>query len=98
MNRALEAARRGRGSVAPNPMVGAVVVRDGEIVATGHHAGAGLLHAETAALEACGENGARGATMYVTLEPCRHHGKQPPCTDAIVRAGIARVVVGAMDP
>ena len=96
MRRALELARRGWGQTAPNPMVGAVVVRDGAIVGEGWHARWGERHAEPAALAAAGER-ARGATVYVTLEPCTHHGKTPPCTDALIAAGVSRVVVAARD-
>src|SRR4051812_24223047 len=97
MRRALDLALQGWGQTAPNPMVGAVVVRDGRIVGEGFHARFGEAHAEVNALRAAGA-AARGATMYVSLEPCRHHGKTPPCTDAIVAAGIARVVVAVLDP
>jgi diaminohydroxyphosphoribosylaminopyrimidine deaminase / 5-amino-6-(5-phosphoribosylamino)uracil reductase len=97
MRRALAEAERGRGSVEPNPMVGAVVVRDGRAVAVGHHARFGGPHAEVVALAAAGD-AARGATLYVTLEPCCHTGKTPPCTDAILRAGVARVVAAMRDP
>jgi len=97
MCRALELAREGWGQTAPNPMVGAVVVRDGRIVGEGYHARYGEPHAEVVALEAAGER-ARGATLYVSLEPCRHHGKTPPCTDAILKAGVGRVVFAANDP
>ncbi len=97
MRRALELARRGWGQTAPNPMVGAVVVRDGAIVGEGHHARYGEAHAEVAALAAAGDR-ARGATLYVTLEPCAHHGKTPPCAEAIVAAGVSRVVIAAADP
>ena len=97
MQTALDLAQKGRGWTSPNPMVGAVVVKDGRIIAQGYHAKCGDLHAERAALAACTED-PRGATMYVTLEPCCHHGRQPPCTDAILEAGIARVVVGSGDP
>lgn len=97
MKRALALAERGRGWTSPNPMVGAVIVRDGRILAEGWHARYGELHAERAALANATED-VRGATMYVTLEPCCHHGKQPPCTDAIIESGIARVVVGSPDP
>lgn len=97
MQHALALAERGWGAVAPNPMVGAVVVRDGEIVGEGHHAAFGGPHAEVQALAQAGER-ARGATLYVTLEPCAHHGKTPPCTDAIVRAGVGHVVYAAADP
>jgi diaminohydroxyphosphoribosylaminopyrimidine deaminase/5-amino-6-(5-phosphoribosylamino)uracil reductase len=94
---ALGEAEKGRGSVEPNPMVGAVVVRDGQVVGLGHHARFGGPHAEVAALSQAGE-AARGATLYVTLEPCCHHGKTPPCTGAIVEAGVARVVAAMRDP
>ena len=97
LERALELAERGRGTAHPNPVVGAVVVRHGEVVGEGWHERKGGPHAEVVALDAAGE-AASGATMFVTLEPCDHHGSQPPCVDAIVRAGIAKVVVGAKDP
>jgi diaminohydroxyphosphoribosylaminopyrimidine deaminase / 5-amino-6-(5-phosphoribosylamino)uracil reductase len=100
LRRALELAEGGRGRVSPNPLVGAVVVRDGEMVGEGFHAGLGGLHAERAALEDCRCRGAdpAGATMYVSLEPCAHQGRQPPCTEAVLEAGIARVVIGCDDP
>ncbi|MHB1863493.1 MAG: bifunctional diaminohydroxyphosphoribosylaminopyrimidine deaminase/5-amino-6-(5-phosphoribosylamino)uracil reductase RibD [Gemmatimonadaceae bacterium] len=97
MRRALELARQGWGQTAPNPMVGAGVVRDGVVVGEGFHARFGGAHAEVAALAAAGSL-ARGATLHVTLEPCAHHGKTPPCVDAIVAAGIARVVIATRDP
>lgn len=97
MRRALELAGRGWGRVAPNPLVGCVLVRDGEVVGEGWHAEYGRAHAEVAALLAAGER-ARGATAYVSLEPCAHHGKTPPCTDALLEAGVARVVYAAADP
>jgi diaminohydroxyphosphoribosylaminopyrimidine deaminase/5-amino-6-(5-phosphoribosylamino)uracil reductase len=97
MARALELAERGRGHVEPNPLVGAVVVRDGRAVGEGWHQRYGGPHAEVHALAAAGA-AARGATLYVTLEPCCHHGKTPPCTDAVLRAGIARVVAAMPDP
>jgi diaminohydroxyphosphoribosylaminopyrimidine deaminase/5-amino-6-(5-phosphoribosylamino)uracil reductase len=97
MRRALELAERGRGLTSPNPMVGAVVVRDGEIVGEGHHERAGGPHAEVVALAAAGAR-ARGATLYVTLEPCAHHGRTPPCAPAVVDAGIRRVVAALVDP
>ena len=98
MRRALEIARRGEGRVEPNPMVGAVVLgADGGVVAEGWHDRFGGPHAEAVALAAAGDR-ARGATLVVTLEPCCHHGKTPPCTAAIVAAGIARVVVASGDP
>lgn len=96
MRRALILAERGWGRVHPNPMVGAVVVRDGEVVGEGWHAEYGGPHAEVGALGAAGQ-AARDATLYVSLEPCAHHGKTPPCTDAIVRAGVRRVVFAASD-
>jgi diaminohydroxyphosphoribosylaminopyrimidine deaminase/5-amino-6-(5-phosphoribosylamino)uracil reductase len=97
MRRALRLAQRGWGQTAPNPLVGAVVVRDGVVVGEGWHARWGGAHAEVEALRAAGER-ARGATVYVTLEPCNHHGKTPPCTDALLAAGVRRVVVAAADP
>ncbi len=97
MRRALELAARGWGRVAPNPLVGAVVARGGEVVGEGWHTGYGRPHAEVEALRVAGE-AARGATLYVTLEPCAHHGKTPPCTDAILAAGVRRVVFAASDP
>jgi diaminohydroxyphosphoribosylaminopyrimidine deaminase / 5-amino-6-(5-phosphoribosylamino)uracil reductase len=90
-------AERGRYSVAPNPLVGAVVVSDGRVVGEGWHSRAGGDHAEIGALDRAG-GAARGATLYVTLEPCNHYGRTPPCVDAILRAGVARVVVGHLDP
>ena len=96
MRRALDLARRGWGQTAPNPMVGAVVVRDNRVVGEGFHARYGEEHAEIAALRDAGER-ARGATLYVTLEPCGHQGKTPPCADAIVAAGVARVVAATED-
>lgn len=97
MRRALELARRGWGRVHPNPMVGAVIVRDGEVVGEGFHDESGGPHAEAAALRAAGA-ATRGATLYVTLEPCAHHGRTPPCVDAIITAGIERVVYATSDP
>jgi diaminohydroxyphosphoribosylaminopyrimidine deaminase/5-amino-6-(5-phosphoribosylamino)uracil reductase len=97
LERALELAERGRGTTHPNPVVGAVLVRSGEIVGEGWHEYAGGPHAEVVALERAGER-ARGATAFVTLEPCSHHGRTPPCADALIGAGIARVVVGSTDP
>jgi diaminohydroxyphosphoribosylaminopyrimidine deaminase/5-amino-6-(5-phosphoribosylamino)uracil reductase len=100
MRRALELAEGGRGRVSPNPLVGAVLVRDGEAIGEGFHAELGGLHAERAALEDCRRRGAdpSGSTIYVTLEPCAHRGRQPPCAEAIVEAGVARVVVASDDP
>jgi diaminohydroxyphosphoribosylaminopyrimidine deaminase/5-amino-6-(5-phosphoribosylamino)uracil reductase len=100
LRRALELAERGRGKVSPNPLVGAVVVRDGEVIGEGFHVELGGLHAERAALENCrgsGEDPA-GATMYVSLEPCAHQGRQPPCVEAVLEAGIGRVVIASDDP
>lgn len=97
MARALELAVRGAGWTNPNPQVGAVIVKDGRIIGEGWHTAYGKLHAEREALAHCTED-PRGATIYVTLEPCCHWGKTPPCTEAIIEAGIARVVVGAPDP
>src|SRR5690349_24293443 len=97
MCRALDLARRGWGQTAPNPMVGAVVVRDGQVIGEGWHQRYGDAHAEVNALAAAGPK-ARGSTLYVTLEPCNHHGKTPPCTEAILAAGITRVVMAVNDP
>src|SRR2546423_14202244 len=97
MQRALALARRGWGRVAPNPLVGAVVLAGGNVLAEGYHAEYGGPHAEVVALEAAGA-GARGATLVVNLEPCAHHGKTPPCTEAILAAGVARVVAAVSDP
>jgi diaminohydroxyphosphoribosylaminopyrimidine deaminase/5-amino-6-(5-phosphoribosylamino)uracil reductase len=97
LERALELAERGRGTTHPNPVVGAVVVRDGEVVGEGWHERKGEPHAEVIALGAAGER-ARGTTLYVTMEPCAHHGSTPPCTDAILAAGVAKVVAGSLDP
>src|SRR6187551_1305855 len=97
MRRALALAERGWGQTAPNPMVGAVVVRDSAVVGEGWHAHYGGPHAEVEALRAAGEH-ARGATLYVSLEPCNHFGKTPPCTDAILAAGVHRVVAACADP
>ncbi len=97
MRRALALAQQGWGQTAPNPMVGAVVVRDGVVVGEGFHARYGEAHAEIVALKAAGDR-ARGATMYVTLEPCNHFGKTPPCTEAILQARVSRVVIAAADP
>src|SRR2546423_7049114 len=97
MRRALALAQQGWGQTAPNPMVGAVVVKDGSVVGEGYHARFGEAHAEALALKAAGDR-ARGATMYVTLEPCNHFGKTPPCTEAILQARVQRVVIAAADP
>lgn len=97
MNRAIELADRGRGWVNPNPLVGAVIVKAGRIIAGGWHERYGGLHAERNAFQKCTEDPA-GATLYVTLEPCCHYGKTPPCTEAVIGHRIARVVIGMMDP
>ncbi len=96
--RAIELAGRGMGAVRPNPVVGAVIARDGEVLGEGWHECFGAAHAEVNAIEACGMADLGGATLYVSLEPCCHEGKTPPCTEAIVQAGIGRVVVGSDDP
>src|ERR1700722_19322339 len=96
--RAVELARNGAATVKPNPVVGAVVARDGEILGEGWHQEYGGAHAEVNAIEACGLADLSGATLYVSLEPCCHEGKTPPCTDAILQSGIRRVVVGSDDP
>src|SRR5215208_1884283 len=97
MRRALTLAKKGWGQTAPNPMVGAVVVKDDVIVGEGYHARFGAAHAEVEALRAAGER-ARGATVYVSLEPCNHFGKTPPCVDALIAAGVSRVVAATRDP
>ncbi len=93
----LDLARQGLGKTNPNPMVGAVLVKDGEVVGTGYHEKAGLPHAEIIALQQAGEK-ARDATLYVNLEPCSHQGRTPPCVDAVVEAGVRKVVLATMDP
>jgi len=100
MREAIARARLGQGYVEPNPMVGAVIVRDGQVLAGGHHARFGGLHAEADALRDCLEKriDPAGSTIYVTLEPCSHFGKQPPCAQAVIDAGIERVVIGIPDP
>ena len=97
MSVAIELAKKGYGYTAPNPVVGAVIVKDGCIIGQGYHEKYGEPHAERNALASCSQS-PEGATIYVTLEPCCHHGKQPPCTDAIIEAGISRVVTGSGDP
>jgi len=97
MQKALELAAQARGRTSPNPMVGAVVVKDGQIIGQGYHIKAGTPHAEVIALREAGAN-ARGATLYVNLEPCSHYGRTPPCAEAIVKAGITKVVIGCLDP
>lgn len=100
LDRALALAEGGRGRVSPNPLVGAVIADGDEVIGEGFHAELGGLHAERAALEDCARRGndPAGKTLYVTLEPCAHHGRQPPCADAVLEAGIARVVIGCDDP
>jgi len=97
LERAIELAERGRGTTQPNPVVGAVLVRDGELVGEGWHERKGEAHAEVNALAAAGDR-ARGSTLFVTLEPCAHTGSTPPCAQAVIDAGVAKVVVGAKDP
>lgn len=97
LERALQLAERGRGTTYPNPIVGAVLVRDGEVVGEGWHERAGGPHAEVNAIAAAGER-ARGATAFVSLEPCTGHGRTPPCVNALIEAGVARVVAGSLDP
>jgi diaminohydroxyphosphoribosylaminopyrimidine deaminase/5-amino-6-(5-phosphoribosylamino)uracil reductase len=97
LSRAVELASEARGQTSPNPLVGAVIVKNGRTIGEGHHEAAGQPHAERVALAACSEDPS-GATLYVSLEPCAHHGRTPPCTDAIVEAGIKRVVVASEDP
>ncbi|HRK79712.1 MAG TPA: bifunctional diaminohydroxyphosphoribosylaminopyrimidine deaminase/5-amino-6-(5-phosphoribosylamino)uracil reductase RibD, partial [Thiobacillus sp.] len=97
MARALQLAARGHFTTSPNPRVGCVIVRDGRVVGEGWHARAGTPHAEIHALKTAGD-AARGATVYVTLEPCSHHGRTPPCAEALINAGVARVVAAMNDP
>jgi len=98
MKVALRLAKKGIGRTSPNPVVGAVIVRNGEVIASGYHKRAGAPHAEIEALAKIGEKVREGDTLYVTLEPCHHHGRTPPCTEAILRSGLKRVVVGMKDP
>ncbi|MGN0204834.1 MAG: bifunctional diaminohydroxyphosphoribosylaminopyrimidine deaminase/5-amino-6-(5-phosphoribosylamino)uracil reductase RibD, partial [Coprococcus sp.] len=98
MRLALEQAALGRGYTNPNPMVGAVIVKNGQVIAKGYHHCCGQGHAEVEAFRDAGDTDVTGATMYVTLEPCSHYGKTPPCADKIIEKKIGRVVVGAMDP
>ncbi len=100
MNRALRLAEKGRGWTEPNPMVGAVLMKDGERIGEGYHSRYGAAHAEVEALKACEAAGldARGATLFVTLEPCCHEGKTPPCVEAVIASGVSRVVIAAEDP
>ncbi|HPP07034.1 MAG TPA: bifunctional diaminohydroxyphosphoribosylaminopyrimidine deaminase/5-amino-6-(5-phosphoribosylamino)uracil reductase RibD, partial [Syntrophorhabdaceae bacterium] len=97
MRLALSLAKKGRGTTSPNPMVGAIIVRDDKVVGKGYHKKAGLPHAEIIAINEAKEH-ARGATLYVNLEPCVHFGKTPPCTEAIINAGIKKVVMAMFDP
>ncbi|RKU15176.1 bifunctional diaminohydroxyphosphoribosylaminopyrimidine deaminase/5-amino-6-(5-phosphoribosylamino)uracil reductase RibD [Candidatus Poribacteria bacterium] len=97
MQRALDLARRAKGRTSPNPLVGAVIVKDGKVIGEGYHQKAGTPHAEVHALNAAGED-AKGAILYTTLEPCCHWGRTPPCTAALIRAGIAQVYVAEVDP
>ncbi len=97
IRRALELARRGEGFVEPNPMVGCVIAQGAEIIGEGWHRRFGQAHAEVEALKIAGDRAA-GGTLYVTLEPCCHHGKTPPCTDAVIASGVRRVVIAMRDP
>ena len=97
MRRAIELAKKGTGWTSPNPMVGAVIVKDGRIIGEGYHRKCGELHAERNAIASLTES-TEGATIYVTLEPCNHYGKTPPCTDAIIENKISKVVIGSRDP
>jgi diaminohydroxyphosphoribosylaminopyrimidine deaminase / 5-amino-6-(5-phosphoribosylamino)uracil reductase len=97
LRRAIELASRARGRTSPNPLVGAVLVKGDRVIGEGFHEAVGLPHAERTALEACRDDPA-GATLYISLEPCAHHGRTPPCTQAIIEAGIARVVIASDDP
>ncbi len=97
MQKALELAKRRKGLTNPNPTVGCLIVKDGKVIADGYHEKAGMPHAEVVALEKAKE-GAKGSTVYVTLEPCTHHGRTPPCTDALIRAKVKRVVIATLDP
>ncbi|WP_159784440.1 bifunctional diaminohydroxyphosphoribosylaminopyrimidine deaminase/5-amino-6-(5-phosphoribosylamino)uracil reductase RibD [Sodalinema gerasimenkoae] len=97
MQRCLTLARRAQGQTAPNPMVGAVIVQEGAIIGEGFHPGAGQPHAEVFALEQAGDR-AQGATIYVSLEPCNHHGRTPPCSEALVKAQVSKVIIGTVDP
>jgi diaminohydroxyphosphoribosylaminopyrimidine deaminase/5-amino-6-(5-phosphoribosylamino)uracil reductase len=98
MRMALRQARKGIGRTSPNPMVGAVIVRNGEILASGYHKKAGHNHAEVEALKGIGGKAKPGDTLFVTLEPCNHHGRTPPCTEAILKSGLKKVVIGMLDP
>ncbi|RKY81423.1 bifunctional diaminohydroxyphosphoribosylaminopyrimidine deaminase/5-amino-6-(5-phosphoribosylamino)uracil reductase RibD, partial [candidate division KSB1 bacterium] len=98
MNRALSLAKRGRGFVSPNPLVGAVIVKNGKIISEAYHKKFGSHHAERAAILKCNPHDLKGSTLYVNLEPCSHFGKTPPCTQIIISAGIKKVVIGQKDP
>lgn len=97
MRRAIELAQKGTGHTNPNPLVGAVIVKDGQVIGEGFHEAYGGLHAERNALKSCTED-PKGAELYVTLEPCCHYGKTPPCTEAVIKSGIRKVYVGNVDP
>lgn len=97
IDEALRLAAKGRGATDPNPMVGAVIVKEGRVLGKGFHRRAGLPHAEIEALHAA-RGSVEGATLYVNLEPCSHHGRTPPCADAVIKAGIKRVVCSTLDP
>ena len=97
MDRALELAKKSLGRTSPNPLVGAVVVKNNQIVGQGYHQGVGTAHGERVALEEAGDL-AKGADLYVTLEPCNHFGRTPPCTKAIIEAGIKKVYIATVDP
>ena len=97
MREALKQARRGLGRTSPNPVVGAVIVRNGDIIASGYHEKAGYPHAEIEALRKIEGEARRGDSLYVTLEPCNHYGKTPPCTEAILKSGLTRVFIGMRD-
>ncbi|NLB88824.1 MAG: bifunctional diaminohydroxyphosphoribosylaminopyrimidine deaminase/5-amino-6-(5-phosphoribosylamino)uracil reductase RibD, partial [Syntrophomonadaceae bacterium] len=98
MKRALALANNALGRTSPNPLVGAVIVKDGKIIGEGYHKKAGSFHAEIEALNSADKDEVKGATMYVTLEPCSHYGRTPPCAKAIIEAGIKEVVVATLDP
>jgi diaminohydroxyphosphoribosylaminopyrimidine deaminase/5-amino-6-(5-phosphoribosylamino)uracil reductase len=98
MRAALRQAGKGLGRTSPNPAVGAIIVREGKVIASGYHKRAGADHAEVDALKKIGGKGEDGDVLYVTLEPCNHHGRTPPCTEAILKSGIRQVVVGMKDP
>lgn len=97
MKRVLQLARKGKGRTSPNPLVGAVLLKEGKVVAEGYHAKAGEAHAEIIALQNAGKE-ARASTLYINLEPCTHYGKTPPCAPAVIEAGVRQVVIGMVDP